>query len=130
MQHYLGISSFREAVAYLNHAALERAETITHKVREPFQYNFKNSPNFEQATKYLTTVRKLDPQIVDLLHRKGFIQQDEHSNAIFVWSRNDKIVGQRYKARELTMSIWVNGYLQANCQNSQENFGFNFHRQA
>ncbi|ORI28893.1 LtrC-like protein [Lacticaseibacillus casei] len=126
VQHYLGISSFREAVAYLNHAALERAETITHKVREPFQYNFKNSPNFEQATKYLTTVRKLDPQIVDLLHRKGFIQQDEHSNAIFVWSRNDKIVGATVQGTRIDHEhLGKRGTFKQIAKNSQENFGFN-----
>lgn len=127
VQHYLGISSFREAVAYLSHADLEKADTITRKVREPFQYGFKNSPDFSQAAKYLTTVRKLDPQIVDLLHRKGFIQQDEHGNAIFVWSKKDKIVGATVQGTKIDHEhLGKRGTFKQIAKNSQENFGFNF----
>ena len=126
VQHYIGISSFRDAVAYLNHADLAPVTEPTKESRQPFKYHFKNSPDFQQAANYLTTVRKLDPQIVELLHRKGFIQQDEHGNAIFVWSKKDKIVGATVQGTRIDHEhLGKRGTFKQIAKNSKENFGFN-----
>ena len=49
--------------------------------------------DLSKVREYLINDRKLNPDIVNTLMSKGFIRQDERSNAVYTWVNNGEIVG-------------------------------------
>lgn len=92
-QKMCDIQSFPEAVRVLNGKEYEKFEP-KEIIVEPFVYDrSKESKDFSAARKYLVQERKLDPKIVDSLHKSGLLRQDERRNCLFCWNDSGKIVG-------------------------------------
>ena len=92
MMKVVGVESMQDAVKLLNDPSLSRAEIVQHKT-EPFQYSDRNSKDFTRANNYLTIARGLNPQLVATLHQKGFIQQNQNGDVVFVWAKSGRRVG-------------------------------------
>lgn len=126
MMSVAGVESMRDAVKLLNDPNLSQAE-IGQRKTEPFSYIAKNSSDFTKANDYLTIARGLDSGLITSLHRKGFIQQDDKGDVIFVWAKNGKRVGAATQGT--TIDYDENGHrgtIKRIMKNSEHDFGFNF----
>lgn len=124
----VGINDFKEAVRYLNSPDLKPTVSIQpEKPRKPFVYEIENSPSFQRARSYLTTMRGINPNIVDALHAKGFIQQDTYGNCIFVWAEHGKPAGASIQGTTVNHKRFAKrGTYKQIADDSKENFGWNF----
>ena len=126
MMSVVGVESMQDAVKLLNDPSLSRAEVVQRKT-EPFQYNAHNSKDFSQANDYLTIARGSNPQLIATLHQKGFIQQNQSGDAVFVWAKNGRRVGAATQGT--TIDYDENGHRGTTkriMKNSEQDFGFNF----
>jgi hypothetical protein len=121
-----GVESMQDAVKLLNDPSLSRAEVVQRKT-EPFQYYAHNSKDFSRASDYLTIARGLNPQLIAALHQKGFIQQNQNGDVVFVWAKNGRRVGAATQGT--TIDYDENGHrgtTKRMLKNSEQDFGFNF----
>lgn len=126
MMKVVGVESMQDAVKLLNDPSLSRAEIVQHKT-EPFQYSARNSKDFTRATDYLTVARGLNPQLVATLHQKGFLQQNQNGDVVFIWAKSGRRVGAATQGT--TIDYDSNGHRGATkriMKNSEQDFGFNF----
>lgn len=65
--------SFKEAVSYLGTGDFEQAKVIE-EIYKPFQYYLHEEP-FQQARTYLTQVRGLSDDVINVFGRKGILAQ-------------------------------------------------------
>lgn len=116
-----------EAINYLtqeDHSQLVKHEAAAIK-KEPFRYYFQNSADFSAVRNYLVNGRNISPQLVDVLHEKGFIQQDKYQQAIFVWSKFGKAVGATVAGTVYDPVKYAHGRFKGIARNSEWNHGFN-----
>ena len=126
MMSVIGMESMQDAVKLLNDPSLSRAEVVQRKT-EPFQYNTRNSKDFTRAYAYLTIARGLNPQLVSKLHQKGFLQQNQNGDVVFVWAKSGRRVG--VATQGTTIDYDENGRRGTTkriMKNSEADFGFNF----
>ncbi|MCR1904008.1 NADAR domain-containing protein [Lactobacillus taiwanensis] len=96
----------------------------------PFEFNKSQiSSKFNQAYAYLTKTRKINPDLINQLHKAGIIEQNQYGDALFLWRdpvTNDvkgtsiqgtKINHQKYGKRGTLKKIEAN---------STKGYGFNF----
>lgn len=127
MMTVAGIDSMQDAVKLLNDPSLSRADVVQARRTEPFHYSARNNQDFMRANDYLTIARGLNPQLVATLHQKGFIQQDQNGDVVFVWAKNGRRVGAATQGT--TIDYDDNGHrgtIKRIMKNSEEDFGFNF----
>jgi hypothetical protein len=126
MMNVVGVESMQDAVKLLNDPSLSRAE-IGQRKAEPFQYNTRNSKDFTRANDYLTIARGLNPQLIATLHQKGFLQQNQNGDVVFVWAKSGRRVGAATQGT--TIDYDENGHRGTTkriMKNSEQDFGFNF----
>ena len=120
--------SHMEALNYLtqeDHEKLVPQERVA-KPKEPFHYYFQHAAAFQEAREYLVQERKISPVLVDILHQKGFIQQDKYNQCVFVWSDTGKAVGASIIGSEHNPGKYgKRGRFKGIARNSESNFGFN-----
>lgn len=118
--------NFKESLNYLldsDFKSVDPAKMQTKK--EPFSYYFKHDESFQEVTNYLVNERKLDPTIIDTLHKRGFIRQDIFKQCIFAWSKNGKIVGATVQGTIEDWDKYERGRFKGIAKNVESNFGFN-----
>lgn len=94
--------------------------------KRPFVYDkTKEATSFEKARHYLVEERKLSPLLVDCLHDKGFIRQDNRNNVLFCWVDKDQIVGVSEKGTVANPN-YPNGSWKHIRENSSGDHGFTF----
>lgn len=126
MMKVVGVESMQDAVKLLNDPSLSRAEIVQQKA-EPFQYSARNSKDFTRASNYLTIARGLNPQLVATLHQKGFLQQNQNGDVVFVWAKSGRRVGAATQGT--TIDYDENGHrgtIKRIMKNSEQDFEFNF----
>lgn len=85
--------------------------------------------SFDQAYSYLTKIRKLNPEIVNRLHKTGLIEQDRQGNALFLWSdlKEDKVVGTSIQGTTIDFDRYgKRGTLKKIERNSTTKMGWSF----
>lgn len=121
--------SFKESVEYLTQEQTERFEKVEEqkrKSKEPFRYYFQHHHNFQQAHDYLVNERGISSILVNVLHEKGFIQEDKYHQTIFVWSDTGKAVGASIIGADPNVERFgKRGRFKGIARNSASNFGFN-----
>ncbi len=126
MMSVVGVESMQDAVKLLNDPSLSRAEVVQHKT-EPFQYKARNSKDFTRANDYLTIARGLNPQLIATLHQKGFIQQNQNGDVVFVWAKSGRRVGAATQGTTIDYDQnGRRGTFKRVMKNSEQDFGFNF----
>lgn len=126
MMKVVGVDDFRKAVTALNDSSLSTTK-VTAEERQPFEYDIQNSKDFSRARDYLTLARGLNPSIIDQLHQRGFIQQDNKGNAIFVWARDGERVGASIQGTTIDKQHnGPRGTFKQIAKNSEQDYGFNF----
>ncbi|WP_225420728.1 DUF3991 domain-containing protein [Lacticaseibacillus porcinae] len=126
MMNVVGVESMQAAVKLLNDPSLSRAE-IGQRKTEPFQYNTRNSKDFTRANDYLTIARGLNPQLIATLHQKGFLQQNQNGDVVFVWAKSGRRVGAATQGTTIDYDEnGRRGTIKRIMKNSEQDFGFNF----
>lgn len=126
MMNVVGVESMQDAVKLLNDPSLSRAE-VSQRKTEPFQYSTCNSKDFTRANDYLTIARGLNSQLIATLHQKGFIQQDQNSDVVFIWAKNGRRVGAATQGTTIDYDDNRHrGTTKRIMKNSEQDFGFNF----
>ncbi|MDM5040965.1 DUF3991 and TOPRIM domain-containing protein [Bacillus sp. OR-18] len=106
----------------------EKASEVTF-VSEPYDCDHfakKEVPQFDRAREYLTEERKIDPQVVDALYKKGLIKQDKYNNVLFLWK--DRETGAVMGGSEqgvVKSDKYKRGAWKSIQKNSTANYGFN-----
>lgn len=128
MQKVVGAEGFKASVIALNDPELALVDPkLQAKPREKFTYYLKNREDFSRVFDYLTIARGINPGLVNELHRKGFIQEDNLGRAIFVWAKNGTRVGATIQGTRLDYNTYgKRGTAKQIARNSEPNFGFNF----
>lgn len=117
---------FKEAVDYLTESEFEKAKPVKIQPKRDFYYYFKHNKDFSKAYDYLVNERKIDKDIVNILHTKGMIQQDVMGNCVFVWSKSGKPVGATVQGLEYDQEKYgKRGRFKGIAKNSETNYGFN-----
>lgn len=92
-QEVCGYEKFDEALLAITNKDLKDFVYVE-KPKQDFVYNkSEESKDFSNARNYLVNERKINEQLVDELHRKGYIKQDKRGNVLFLWKDKNKIVG-------------------------------------
>lgn len=126
MMKVVGVDNFRKAVTALNDSSLSTTK-VTAEERQPFEYDIQNSKDFSRARDYLTLARGLNPSIIDQSHQRGFIQQDNKGNVIFVWARDGERVGASIQGTTIDKQHnGPRGTFKQIAKNSEQDYGFNF----
>jgi len=115
---------FQDAVRDINDMQLEPSTERKPYVKEDFLYPSEYEvKTMDNATRYLTEVRMLDPKIVQALQKNGLIAEDKMKNIVFKWvDANGEIVGGD---RQGTIPIeGKRGYFKNIMANSKEDGGF------
>lgn len=119
--------SFPQAVRYLNSDDLSHVDISAVEKDEPFVYSPKDQSDFSKVTNYLVNQRKIDPGLVAGLHQSHLLEQDEHGNAVFVWSDGKSRVGGSLQGTTHDVARYgKHGAIKRILPNSQHDFGFNF----
>lgn len=123
-KEYLGME-FIEALSYLTKQDFKIIQPKVKK-KKPFHYYFKHDKNFDQVYNYLVYERKIDAEIVEVLHKKGYIQQDINKQCIFVWGKDGQPVGASIQGTIIDYDRFgKRGTVKKIASNSENNFGFN-----
>ena len=116
---------FKEALSYLTQQDFKIIQPKVKK-KKPFHYYFKHDKNFDQVYNYLVYERKIDAEIVKVLHNKGYIQQDINKQCIFVWAKDGQPVGATIQGTIIDyQENGKRGTIKKIAYNSESNFGFN-----
>uniref|UniRef100_UPI003F4969BD DUF3991 domain-containing protein n=1 Tax=Bacillus multifaciens TaxID=3068506 RepID=UPI003F4969BD len=94
---------------------------------DPYEYSSeKEVSRFDRAKDYLVQDRKIDPDIVDSLHKKGIIKQDKYNNVLFLWKdrENGEIMGCSEQG-VVQSDKYKRGTWKVIQKNSTPNYGFN-----
>lgn len=106
----------------------EKSSEVTF-VSEPYEYEKfaeKEVDRFDKARDYLIKERKIDEQVVDVLHKKGLIKQDKYNNVVFLWK--DRETGEVMGGSEqgvVKSDKYKRGSWKSIQKNSTPNYGFN-----
>lgn len=96
-------------------------------VAEPYEYSSeKEVSRFDRARHYLVQDRKIDPEVVDALHKKELIKQDKYNNVLFLWKdrENGAIMGCSEQG-VVQSDKYKRGTWKMIQKNSTLNYGFN-----
>lgn len=120
---------FLKAMDIVTKANINEGE-IKEIKREPFKFNSKEiDRNFNRASAYLTQKRGINPDLIQMLHAQGIIEQDKFGNALFLWRdpETEEIKGATKQG------TWINhekfgkrGTLKRIEPNSTYGYGFSF----
>lgn len=117
--------TFKGAVSKLLDDNYENTENVQF-IHEPYSYNSeKETDKFSSARKYLTEERKIDAEIVDDLHNKGYLKQDKNNNVLFLWKDYERILGCSEQGTVKT-DKYKRGSWKSIQKNSTEGYGFSF----
>lgn len=123
-REYLNME-FKEALSYLTQQDFKIIQPKVKK-KKSFHYYFKHDTNFDQVYNYLVYERKIDAEIVKVLHKKGYIQQDMNKQCIFVWAKDGQPVGATIQGTIIDyQENGKRGTIKKIAYNSKSNFGFN-----
>lgn len=93
VQQVIGVADFKEAVKLLNNDSFERVDISEFK-KEAYRYDpTKESKTFHKATNYLVNERGINKNLVENLHKAGYIREDVRGNVLFCWYDQNKNVG-------------------------------------
>lgn len=118
--------SFIEAKEKLLNKEYEIRETDVNYQKEPFVYDKSMEQPINKSKKYLISERRISEELTNDLISKGLICEDKHSNVLFLWKKDEKIVGcteqgtvARFNPKKQKTRTWKK--IQ---ENSEENYGF------
>lgn len=124
LQEYEGIH-FKEAMQRLLEEDKYQQSSKVEFVVEPYEYNpAKEVSYFDKAKSYLTKERKIDPTIVDDLHDRGLLKQDNRNNVLFLWKEYEQVMGCSEQGTIKTDKL-KRGSWKSIQKNSTANYGFN-----
>lgn len=125
LQEYEGIN-FKVAMEKLLNEDVEyKNNDKVEFVIEPYDYDTsKEVKRFDKANDYLVKERKIDPIIVEDLHKKGLIKQDKFNNVLFIWKDYENVMGCSEQGTVKT-DKFKRGSWKSIQKNSSPNFGFN-----
>lgn len=95
--------SFTEAVEKLTNRVLTQSNTMTPETQKKLKQEVSVPPKAhdnKRAIAYLVKTRGIDYEIVIDLIKKGLIYQDERNNVVFLWLKDNRVVG--YNSRGTT----------------------------
>ena len=126
-RNFLGKTSFKEAVEYLNDKTYVAVDTEVKQNKEPYVYDpSKEANSFDKARNYLVNERKISPEIVDQLHKEGLIKQDKRNNVLFLYKKDNLVVGASEQGTvKLNKKIRGRDHWKS-IQKNSESWGFNF----
>jgi len=124
LQEYEGIH-FKEAMQRLLEEDKYQQSSKVEFVVEPYEYDpAKEVSYFDKAKSYLTKERKIDPTIVDHLHDRGLLKQDNRNNVLFLWKEYEQVMGCSEQGTIKTDKL-KRGSWKSIQKNSTANYGFN-----
>lgn len=95
-------------------------------VIEPYEYSSKKEvATFDKAREYLVKERKIDREIVDDLHEKGLIKQDQYNNVLFLWKDDNENIMGCSEQGTIKTDKYKRGSWKSIQKNSTANYGFN-----
>lgn len=106
VQKELNVKNFVQAVQYINSGNFIEVGNFTDKP-VPYEYKpEKETQDFTASRNYLVNERKINPELVDYLHKEGLLRQTQfqseamkekgyapHNNLVMAWKYENKIVG-------------------------------------
>jgi hypothetical protein len=125
--HKIDSTRFKDAVGLLlDRNNLKHSEVAYQHT--PYVYDPKlTATDFSQARRYLVTVRKLSPTLVDQLHEEGLIQQNIVGSALFLWRdpATNEIMGSTIQGTHIDHQRYgKRGTFKQIEQNSTSGYGF------
>lgn len=118
--------SFKEAKEKLLNSDYDIRENDNQYIKEPFTYNVSNEQTVFKSRRYLINERRISKELIDDLITQGLIREDKRSNVLFIWKKNEEIVG----CTEQGTTAKFNQKKQKNItwkkiqENSEVNYGF------
>lgn len=85
--------SFKEAKQKLEDSDYEVHSFNTKVKKAPYQYQKENEVPVSVAKSYLVNERRIDTALVEDFLSKGLIKQDKKGNVLFLWKKDQEIVG-------------------------------------
>lgn len=138
VQKELNVKNFVQAVKYINSGEFIELGDFTDKP-VPYEYNpSKETQDFTDSKNYLVNERKINPDLVDHLHKEGLLRQTQyqseamkekgyapHNNLVMAWKYENQIVGATEQGVQKN-EHYKRGAFKGVQEYSQINRGFNF----
>lgn len=126
VKQFSDADSFPKAVRFILDEDVSQAN-YQEAERQPYENRIKIADDFSQARQYLVGARGLNGALIDALHKKGYIQQNQYGDVVFQWAKSGKTVGASIQGTTIDYERYgKRGTFKHIAKDSEQNFGFNF----